>query len=195
VSPAGRGAVWTVWLAWAAVALVVAMRWPPLTWPPPLLPVVMWGTVAAVLLPRLWLPSWRAALDAVPLAALVALHLVRIGFGSSFLVLASRGELTPHFARDAGIGDVAAGVLALALLLAGRVGETPWRRRLLAAWSVFGLIDFLNVQRLAITAVLREPEGMTRFADLPFSLLPPWIVPTLLASHLLILLRLRARRG
>jgi hypothetical protein len=58
-------------------------------------------------------------------------------------------------------------------------------------WNVVGLIDILFVVVTAARIVMSEPETMTEFFHLPLGLLPTFIVPIIIVTHIVIFVRLR----
>jgi hypothetical protein len=111
------------------------------------------------------------------------IHLTRIVAGAYFLVLYRRGELPYLFAVPGGIGDIIAGTLAIVVLVAPR-------RSWLFGWNVLALIDILMVIVAATRSVLAAPESMNAILRLPLVVLPLWLVPLILATHVLIFFRL-----
>ena len=93
------------------------------------------------------------------------------------------------FAVPAGWGDITIATFAV-VLLAG----WPWLRRYCGAllfWNVFGLLDILFVVADAARQGLIDPASMAVLLRLPLSLLATFLVPLIIASHLLIFARLR----
>jgi hypothetical protein len=138
---------------------------------------------------------FREWLDSLPLRAIVSLHLSRF-VGIAFLLLARSGKLPWSFAGPAGWGDIAVAVAALALIARGL--ERPGARRWLVIWNLAGALDILLVVTLAARAALADPSAMTALFRLPLSLVPTFLVPLIIASHLLLVRRLARtvrRRG
>jgi hypothetical protein len=122
---------------------------------------------------------------------LVLLHVTRLFAGAYFLVLCQRGQLSCGFARPAGWGDIVVAVLSLAVLGAMR---TDFARPLLLTWNTLGLIDISFVVFSAFRFGLKDWESMHALRELPLSLLPTFLVPLIIASHVLIYYRvIRAR--
>lgn len=126
--------------------------------------------------------SWAWQLD---LRALLSLHLTRF-VGFYFLLLCRRGELPRAFAVPAGLGDIFVASLALFLIALPRKD-----RRIYLAWNVAGLIDILFVVAIAARLGLRDPASMQNLFRLPLSLLPTFLVPLIIVSHLFVFVRLR----
>lgn len=128
----------------------------------------------------------QAVLDRGPVP-LVGLHLVRF-VGIWFLVLYGRGELPRDFAQQAGWGDIAVATGAALVLLFVLPARTRGRRRVLLAWNVAGLADILFVIGSAMRLPAAERGAVMPFFHLPLSLLPTFIVPLIIVSHLLLFL-------
>lgn len=130
----------------------------------------------------------RAWVDSLDLRALVALHVTRF-VGFYFLWLYQRDLLPYEFAVRGGVGDivVAAGALALVLL---PLGATT-RRHAITIWNVIGAFDILMVVATAGRLALQGSTQMRLLTVLPLSLLPTFLVPLLIATHVILFLRLR----
>lgn len=178
-SPAPLYALLLLWGALAAAAggagMVASSPVPP--------PAVAGALVLAGLLAWVSWAPFRAWVRAVPLWALVAVHLVRF-VGAWFLVLYRRGELPFAFAVPGGWGDILAAASAAALLVGAIPARTPARRRVLLAWNAFGLLDILFVVTTAARLYLADPLQLAPLTRLPLSLLPTYFVPLVVLSHL-----------
>lgn len=155
---------------------------------PPLPQVLIAGLTAALLL-----AMWTAARDwarRVDVRALVLVHASRF-VGLYFLVLYGRGELPYAFAVPGGVGDIAVAVLALAVAAWARPG-TPGGRGAILAWNVFGLADIVMVVATASRLAMADPRSMQALLHLPLSLLPTFLVPIIIATHILLFARLRS---
>jgi hypothetical protein len=121
-------------------------------------------------------------------------HLARF-VGFYFLFLYGLGELPWEFAVPGGLGDIAVATLAV-VMLAVLWMNGPAGHRLLVAWNVLGLVDILFVVATAARLNLARPGSMHALTTLPLSLLPTFLVPLIIGSHLAMLARLRrgARR-
>lgn len=178
-----------IWLA-AAIALGASGRVAELRPPAPQL--VLLGLTAALILAGATLPGFRGWLLAIPLRRLVALHVTRF-VGAYFLVLYGRGQLPYAFAVPGGWGDILTATLALGLVL---LMPNIERARLpVLGWNLLGLADILFVVATAARLAFADPSSMAALLRLPLSLLPTFLVPIIIASHLLILVRLRRRPG
>jgi hypothetical protein len=135
----------------------------------------------------------RRVADQLDLRAIILPHAIRAPIGAFFLWKTARGELDPVFAWVGGPGDLVAGTLALGA--AALVGNTTRRSRaLVRVWNVVALVDILATAGTAARIVIfsDHPETMAALLRMPGPLLPLFIVPLVITSHLLLLRRLRA---
>jgi hypothetical protein len=140
-----------------------------------------------VLLLYFCVASLRAWVDAIDLRRLVLLHATRF-VGIAFLVLYQRGELPYAFAVPGGVGDVVVATFALTIVFAPL--EPALRRRATTIWNVVGLVDILLVAVTAARLNLADPSQMRALTQLPLSLLPTFLVPLIIATHVIIFTRL-----
>jgi hypothetical protein len=153
---------------------------------------VLLGLTAALLtLVRLWAPLRRWALE-VDLRALVLFHGTRF-VGLYFLVLYGRGELPWAFAVPGGWGDILVAAAALLVVAAApRRGWGGWWVYLV--WNLAGLADIVAVVVTAARLALRDPGSMRALTTLPLALLPTFVVPLIVATHVVVFARLAASR-
>lgn len=188
VAPAPVAAWLSAWFL-AALAAGASGRLQALR--PPVPQLVLLALTAVAILAATAVPGVRAWVRRVEVRALVAFHLTRF-VGVSFLVLYRRGELPREFAVPGGWGDILVASLALGLLLAGPP-TTPGRRRAYLLWNLLGLADILFVVATAAQLGFADPDSMRALLRLPLSLLPTFLVPLIITSHLLIARRLAGR--
>ncbi len=159
----------------------------------PAVAATVWTLTALVLLACWKISPTRVWALNVDVRWLVLFHVTRLFAGAYFLVLCQRGELPCGFARPAGWGDIIVAVLALAVVSATR---TRFAKMLLLVWNMLGLIDIIFVVFSALRFGLKDWQSMHALRELPLSLLPTFLVPLIIASHVLIFVRLtRARIG
>jgi hypothetical protein len=182
-------------LAWLAVATAAGGAGLVSALPPFALPLTLIGLTATLLVLPSVAPGFRAWLAAGDVRWLVALHLTRY-VGAYFLHLHARGELPYAFAVPGGWGDIAVATLAAAVLLSGPPAS-PGRRTAWAAWNVIGLVDIVFVVGTAGYLVVTAPGSIAALARLPLSLLATFLVPLIIASHVVLAVRLARdpRRG
>jgi hypothetical protein len=92
-----------------------------------------------------------------------------------------------------GWGDIVVASLAAVLLLWGSPHDSR-RRSAYMVWNVLGLADILFVVVTGARLGAADPESMAALLRLPLSLLPTFLVPLIIASHVVLGARL-ARRG
>jgi hypothetical protein len=155
--------------------------------PPTAIPLMVFGTAGALIYAYFRLPALRTWVDALDLRALVLLHVTRF-VGIYFLVLHQRGELPRAFAVPAGIGDIVVATMALPVALAPLTADT--RHRAVTIWNVVGFVDILLVAVTAARLNLADPAQMWAFRHLPLSLLPTFLVPLIIATHVIIFVRI-----
>jgi hypothetical protein len=159
----------------------------------PAVAATVWTLTALVLLASWKVAPIRVWALSIDLRWLVLFHLTRLFAGAYFLVLCQRDQLPCGFARPAGWGDIFVAVLALAAVGAMR---NKFAKTLLLIWNTIGVIDIIFVVFNALRFGLKDWQSMHALRDLPLSLLPTFLVPLIIASHILIFVRLiRARIG
>lgn len=154
--------------------------------PPPVIPATVLGLTCILVLGYARWTCLRARVARFPIESLVALHLTRF-VGIYFLYLHSKGQLSGDFAVVAGWGDIAiAASAAVVLLLRSRAA--------VLLWNVAGLADILFVVGNAARLVSTTPEAMAPFMKLPLAFLPTFLVPVIIASHIILFHRLLAEQ-
>jgi len=153
----------------------------------------VWTLTALVFLACWRVRTIRVCVLNIDLRWLVVLHVTRLFAGAYFLVLCQRRQLPCAFATPAGWGDIVIGVLAVALVSSM---HTQFAETVLLSWNTLGLIDIVFVVLSALRVGLKDWQSMHALRELPLSLLPTFLVPLIIASHVLIFVRLiRARIG
>ncbi len=175
-------------LGWLVLATGVGAFGIVRTLRPPALPLVLFGLTAVVLGAGRFSTGFRAWLLAIDVRWLVGLHLTRF-VGAYFLYLYGRGQLPYAFAVPGGWGDIAVASLAALLLLSGSPARAG-RRGAYILWNVLGLADILFVVVTAARLGVADPESMAALLQLPLSLLPTFLVPLIIASHVILGVRL-----
>lgn len=139
----------------------------------------------------------NAALRAFPLAPLVAANAVRV-LGVFFVLLYADGRLPAPFAPAAGWGDILIGLTALPVAAAVREERAGWRS-LALAWNTLGLLDLVDAIGLGITSADGSPvriffgePSSAIMGGLPWLLIPAFLVPLLMVTHLAVFHRLLA---
>ena len=179
-----------VLVLWLAAAYALGASGSTESLRPPVPQVILLALTAVTILAGALLPGLREWWHAVDLRVPAALHLTRF-VGIYFLILWQRGVLPGVFAEPAGIGDIiVASLCALLLLFVGRP-TTRWRRRAWIAWNALGLLDILFVVTRAARLSMADPPSMTALLRMPLSPLLTFLVPLIIATHVLIAARMR----
>lgn len=184
-----RARVLAIALAWFAVAGAVGYSGMLLSLPRPVLQVILFTLTAACLTAYFAAPRVRGGIDALGTKALIAIHVSRF-VGAYFLYLHEQGRLPTAFAVYGGWGDIIIAIGATVLLMLPMRGTRV--RLLVAAWNLCGLIDICFVVATAGICGVRDPDSMVELASLPLSLLPTFLVPLIIASHVVIFFQIRA---
>jgi len=179
-------------ILWYALAIFAGGSGLTLRMAPPLPQIVLFGLVVLLLL-LYWLSqSLRQWVLSVNIKLLVAVHLTRF-VGFYFLFLYSRGQLPYDFAVLGGWGDIiVASIALLIILLAPLVGKSGWL--VYFVWNLIGLVDILFVVATATRLTIADPQSMSELLKLPLSLLPTFLVPILIFTHIIIFVRLNTAR-
>jgi hypothetical protein len=151
--------------------------------------------VIGLALAFLTLPRLREVLDRIPLPALIGVNVLRV-LGVVFVLLYAAGRLPAPFAPAAGWGDIFVGLTALPVAWAARKGE---HRGLVLAWNTLGLADLVNAIVLGVVSspgplqvFMGEPNAAI-MSTLPWVLIPCFLVPLLILTHLAVFYRLMWR--
>ena len=149
----------------------------------PWYPKAILAVSAALVLAIATVPGLRRWAFRVDMRRLVALHLVRF-VGIYFLYLYTQEELPYRFAVIGGIGDIIVATLAIFVML--------WApsKPVLLAWNILGLADIVSVAVMAARSEIAVPGSMHQLDRLPLILLPAVIVPLIVVTHGLMLVRI-----
>jgi hypothetical protein len=153
---------------------------------PPQAQALVVALAAALILAYQISPAVRAWTASFNLNELVGFHLVRF-VGFEFLLLAYYRIMPNLFAIPAGLGDVAVAVAAFFLVASGPVESKPVLARL---WNIVGCADILLVLYGGARMGMADPHAMLGLLKFPNCVTPLFLVPLIIASHLLIFGRL-----
>lgn len=135
----------------------------------------------------------------VPLTILVALHVGRL-LGAFFLLLHAQGRVPPTFALSAGWGDITVAALAGPLAWAVHRRVVGWRT-LTLAWNSLGFLDLVTAVTLGMGSApdspirfIFESSAANTMGTLPWLLIPAFLVPIYLLTHLAIFAQLARNR-
>lgn len=175
-------------ITWFLVAIVIGKYGLLATLAPPFPQVVLFGSTLILLILCWKLSVFRNWVFNVDIRVLVLVHLSRF-IGIYFLILHSQGELPYAFAVPGGLGDIAVATTAIFVSLISSTSGVKGFRVLLI-WNVFGLLDILFVIATAGRLGMADPGSMTSLTKLPLSLLPTFLVPIIIFTHIIIFVRL-----
>ena len=193
-SPALRSIVpVTIAAAWLLAAAAIAASGIPARLRPPVPQLVLFALTVALLV-----FGWRSRrfgdwLDRLDWRTIVGFHTSRAIAGAAFLAAAQRGDLPKQWAEPSAYGDIAVAVLALLVVIAVSP-QRPIGRRVYLLWNIIGLADILSVVIGAARFAMADPSSMVGLFRLPLALIPLWLVPLIIASHVLLFARLRHAR-
>lgn len=154
------------------------------------LPAVTLGLAALPALAYFRVAVIRAWVDALDVRVLVLLHVTRF-VGIYLLVLHQHGELPRAFAVPGGLGAIVVAVMALPVALAP-LAEAA-RQRAIVIWNVFGSIELVLMLVSIARLALSDPADLRALTRLPVSLLPTFLFPLLLATHVILFARTSRR--
>ena len=177
----------TIW-TWLIAAFLVGHYGLLQKIPLPAVQGVLLGLTALILLVYFKTTALRAWISSLDLRALVALHVTRF-VGVYFLILYNRGELPYAFAVPGGWGDIVVATLALLVVFVPLQDAT--RLRAITIWNVIGFVDIALVVFTAGRLGMENAWQMRALTYLPLSLLPTFLVPLIIASHVILFSRLR----
>lgn len=177
-------------LIWYALAIFAGGAGLTLRMAPPWPQIILFGLVVLLLL-LYWLSqSFRKWILSINIKLLIAVHLTRF-IGFYFLYLYSIERLPYDFAVLGGWGDIIIASSALLIILfVHLVGKSGWIICLI--WNLIGLVDILFVVVTASRLAIADPQSMSELLKLPLSLLPTFLVPIIIFTHIIIFIRLRA---
>lgn len=169
-------------VVWLAIVTVVGIAGIPQKLVPPTPQIILAALTIALLVASVVYPPLRSWVLESDWRALVEIHLVRAIAGAGFLLAGSRGKFPEQFATMAGKGDIAVAILGLLviLLVSPHRSYAPF---VYGLWNLLGLLDVLRVVVDATRIALVDRAAMSELLQMPFVLLPLFVVPILIASH------------
>lgn len=181
-----RLVLWTWFLAALAVGHFGLLR----TLPQSALPGILVGLTFLLLAAAFGIPAVRAWLWTVDLRVLVLLHVSRL-IGCSFVILYQQGRMFRALAMPGGWGEIVVAVLALVVVLFPM--RASFRRHACIIWNTIGLMNVMLVAATMIRLGSNQPWQIWTFRFLPCSMLPTFLMPLLIATHVIIFGRLRGQ--
>ncbi|MFT3880272.1 MAG: hypothetical protein QM703_11495 [Gemmatales bacterium] len=158
---------------------------------PPVPQIILFSITVALIVAIGTIPPLRRWAFTVDVRWLVGFHLTRF-VGFYFLYLYMQNVLPFEFAVIGGIGDIV--VAASAVVLLQTVSpHSPWGKWLYLGWNLVGLIDIFMVVITAGATALINPRSMEALQRLPLCLLILFVVPIIIATHFVMIVRLLRR--
>jgi hypothetical protein len=173
-------------LLWLLAALVLGGSGALLGLRPSVLLLLVASLAIVLVVASVIVPTLRRFVVEADLRLLASFHLFRF-VGLYLVVLGARGLLPGLFVVAAGWGNLAVAVLAL-LLIVLVPPQAPHAGRWWLVWNLFGLLVSLAIGIVLLVLGASGPGTMLRV--LPWSLLPSFVAPIAVATHVWMLLRL-----
>lgn len=122
---------------------------------------------------------YKTLLRSITLEALIKVHIFRL-LGVFFILLYSYRLLPASFAFAAGLGDIITALFAwpVARMVANK---HPWRRVAVYVWSIFGIMDVIDL--LVIAIIIGANGNLREMTVFPFVWFPAFAPATLLFMH------------
>lgn len=151
---------------------------------------VIWALVLVALACVWHIGPVYAWVERLHLRAFVLPHMARI-LGVLFAMIYLPRLLPYDLAGSAAAAEVLVGVAALALSVSGLPIRREWQWRAVVVWNVSGLAGLVTIIGVAVHTVLVHPGSVAALGRFPGCLLPTFLLPLLIASHVLLFDRLR----
>jgi hypothetical protein len=180
-----RFVLWTWFLAALVVGRLGLLR----TLPTPALPGLLLGLTAVALAVCFGVPAVRAWQQTVDLRLLILVHVSRL-IGYVFLILYRQDRLPYSLGMQGGWGEIT--VAALALLVVVVPMRATLRRHACIIWNTIGLINILLITATVVRLSFSQPWRLWTLQLLPCSMLPTFLMPLIIATHVIIYRRLRS---
>jgi hypothetical protein len=131
--------------------------------------------------------GFRDYIQTIGLRALTTFHVWRIAAALLFFWYGAHDLLPEVFVRNAGWGDLIAGLMALGVVM------LPKTRNRYLVFHIFGFADFVVAVGTGLTLFLLDDPRMTGIQTLPMALIPLYGVGISGASHIMAFDLLRRR--
>jgi hypothetical protein len=181
-----------VFWAWFIAAVFAGQQRVLQRLPAPAAQLILLVLTAILLLAYFRLKPLRTWIDRLDLRSLVLMHASRF-VGVYLLLLYRDGALPYAFAVPGGIGDIIVAFSALLIVFLPLGYER--RSRFITIWNVVGFTDILLVVFSAVRLNLTAPWSLRALTQLPLCLLPTFLVPLIIATHVVIFARLARAAG
>ncbi|NRA36682.1 MAG: hypothetical protein HRU15_00950 [Planctomycetes bacterium] len=179
-------------LVWFLCALIIAALELFYNCPAMVIACILWSQVVALVIYLCYSPKFKQYLYTIPLQIIILYHIVRF-VGFYFLELQHQGRLTDEFIWIAW-GDIisAAWAIPLCIFAANLRSTAQWWN--VITWNVFAACDILCVVITIASLGLQDMSQVVEMTAFPLNMLPLFIVPLIIFSHILIFARLNLKR-
>jgi len=171
--------VQVILIIWLIIAIAVAKLGVLTKVPPVSIQIILICLTIICISAYLLSVKFREFINRIGARGILVIHLVRY-VGVYFLYLYSLGRLPYDFAVKGGWGDIAVAVFATVLLVIPGLYK---RKSLLLIWNTLGLLDIIFVVATAGRINMSSPDLLYELTVLPLSLLPTFIVPLIISTH------------
>jgi len=155
---------------------------------PPAPQLILFGLLILLLLLFWKSARFKEWILEVDIKLLFGVHLTRF-VGFYFLYLYSMNRLPYDFAVLGGWGDIIVAAFAMFIILFVPINSSAgWLISFF--WNTLGLLDILFVVSTATSLAMADPNSMNELLKLPLSLLPTFLVPIIIFTHVVIFVRL-----
>ena len=183
--------VQVILIIWLILAILISQFGVLSELPPVSIQIILFTLTLLCILSYTLSIKFREFIDSIGIKGILIFHLVRyVGF--YFLYLYSLNRLPYDFAVKGGWGDIAVAVFATAILTAPVLMK---KKGILLIWNIFGLLDILFVVATAVMINMSDPGQLYELTVLPLSLLPTFIVPLIISTHLFMFVLIRKSRS
>lgn len=189
------GGLLAVWFVLLIAGVAAAAPDPRVGLGVPALGLAVVAPIVAALLLAAFLPQFRAAVRTIPVTLLIAVNVVRV-LGLLFVLLYLSYRLPGPFAPTAGYGDMAIGATAPFVAWLVARGTEGWRG-VTWLWNSLGLLDLFIALGLGVVSSDGSPVQLifsspstSAMTELPWILIPAFLVPLLMLIHFAIIDRL-----
>jgi hypothetical protein len=189
------GGLLAIWYVLLIASVAAAAPDPRVGLGVPALGLAVVAPIVATLLLVAFLPQLRVAVRAIPLPLMIAVNVVRV-LGVLFVLLYLSYRLPGPFALTAGYGDIAIGATAPFVAWLAARGADGWRG-VTWLWSSLGLLDLFTALGLGVVSSEGTPVQLifsspntSAMTELPWILIPAFLVPLLMLIHFAIIDRL-----
>lgn len=167
---------------WFIAAIVIGRNKLLASFPFPFPQVVLILLTLCVLIAYWKIAGLRQWVFSLPSEALVVIHTVRF-IGVYFLVLYDQKRLPYEFAVIGGWGDIVVASLAMFIVTARMLGR-GFTSKWLLVWNGIGFIDIIYVVSTAGRLGMRDPASMVELTHFPLAMLPLFVVPLIISTHI-----------